>query len=266
MTLHKWRHFVLGCTSIFAMAGCASHRIAIAEKFGYAKREQLVDRVQDARDGQVAAKQQFESALKEFLAVTGVSSAELRDLEARYDKLNGAYKRSESRAQDVHDRITRVQQVADALFKEWREELKQYSNDALLHRSEQQLEDTCRQYDRLIDVMKAAESRMAPVLAAFQDQVLFLKHNLNARAILSLQQNAAQIQSDVKKLVREMEASIAEANAFIKQMQAPIMASGWIRMSCPISFRLPTITVRSGWTPENSDNACRLLLAAVRRL
>jgi hypothetical protein len=220
MTLHKCWRIVLGCITIFAMAGCASHRIAIAEKFGYAKREQLVDRVQDARDGQVAAKQQFESALKEFLAVTNVSSAELRDLEARYDKLNREYGRSESRAQNVHDRITKVQQVADALFKEWREELKQYSNQSLRRSSEQQLEDTRRQYDRLVDVMKAAEARIPPVLGAFKDQVLFLKHNLNARAISSLQQNAKQIQSDVKNLVREMEASIAEANAFIEQMHA----------------------------------------------
>ena len=50
--------------------------------------------------------------------------------------------------------------------------------------------------------------------------MLFLKHNLNARAISSLQQNAGQIQSDVTRLVKEMEASIAQANAFIQQMQA----------------------------------------------
>jgi ElaB/YqjD/DUF883 family membrane-anchored ribosome-binding protein len=219
MTLYRYRRIILGCMTVFTLAGCASHRIAIAERFGYAKREQLVDRVQDARDGQVAAKQQFESALKEFLAVTNVSGAELRALEARYDRLNREYARSESRAQEVRDRITKVQQVAAALFKEWGEELKQYSNQNLRRRSEQQLEDTRRQYGRLVGVMKAAESRMPPVLSAFKDQVLFLKHNLNARAISSLQQNAEQIQSDVRNLVREMEASIAEANAFIEQIQ-----------------------------------------------
>lgn len=176
--------------------------------------------IRDARDGQVAAKKPFESELKAVLAVTKVSSGELRDLEALYAKLNREYQRSESRAQDVHNRITRVEQVADALFKEWREELKQYSNQDLRRHSELQLEDTRRQYDRLINVMKAAESRMAPVLSAFKDQVLFLKHNLSARAISSLQQDAEQVQSDVTNLMREMEASIAEANSFIEKMLA----------------------------------------------
>ena len=219
MLTRRFYQAILGCIMLMTLAGCASHRIAIAEKFGYAKREQLVDRVQDARDGQVAAKQQFQSALKQFLATASVSNSEIRDLESRYDKLNHEYERSESRAQEVHDRIVRVQQVAEALFKEWREELKQYSNKNLRNSSEKQLEDTQRQYDRLIGVMKAAESRMVPVLSAFKDQVLYLKHNLNARAISSLQQNAAQIQSDVTNLVREMEASIAAANSFIEQMQ-----------------------------------------------
>ncbi len=67
--------------------------------------------------------------------------------------------------------------------------------------------------------MKAAEAKMDPVLAAFHDQVLYLKHNLNARAIASLQVTAGQIQSDVGSLVKEMEAAIAEANAFIDQMK-----------------------------------------------
>jgi hypothetical protein len=66
--------------------------------------------------------------------------------------------------------------------------------------------------------MKAAEAKMAPVLVAFKDQVLFLKHNLNARAIASLQTNVNQIQGDVSRLVAEMEASINEANQFIEQM------------------------------------------------
>ena len=214
------RGMVLGILAIGALAGCTSQRIALSEKFGYAKREQLVDRVEDARDGQEAAKQQFESALKEFLAVTEVSGAELRELEAQYDKLNREYERSESRAKDVHNRIGKVRQVADALFKEWRQELDQYTSAELRRHSERQLADTRRQYDRLIEVMETAEARMTPVLGAFKDQVLFLKHNLNARAISSLQQNADRIQSDVGSLVRDMEASIAEANAFIRQMQA----------------------------------------------
>lgn len=198
------------------MGGCSSTRIAIAEQFGYAKREQLVSRVEEARDGQQEAKKQFESALAEFIAVTGATDAEL---EAKYSKLKKELERSESRAKAVRDRIQSVENVGGALFKEWNAELKQYQSESLRSQSEQQLNDTRAKYDRLVAAMKAAASKMDPVLAAFNDQVLFLKHNLNARAVAALQGNVNQLQGEIGALVAEMEASIAEANQFIDGMK-----------------------------------------------
>lgn len=199
-----------------ALSGCASTRMEIAETFGYAKREQLVDKVESARDGQEAAKKQFESALAEFMAVTG---AEVGELEERYAALKREYDRSESKADAVRSRIKEVERVAAALFNEWEDELALYSSDELRRASTQQLEETRALYDRLVNVMKTAEATMDPVLAAFKDQVLFLKHNLNARAIASLQGNSAQLKSDIESLVREMEAAIAEADSFIDSMK-----------------------------------------------
>lgn len=195
--------------------GCASTTIALKEKMGYAKREQLVDRVKEARDEQTETKKQFESALAQFMAVTGASGG---DLETKYNKLKTEYERSETQAQDVRGRIEDVENVAGALFKEWEAELAQYSTESMRAASRRQLDDTKAQYQKLLGAMKAAEAKMSPVLVAFKDQVLFLKHNLNARAIASLQTNVNQIQSDVSRLVAEMEASINEANQFIEQM------------------------------------------------
>jgi ElaB/YqjD/DUF883 family membrane-anchored ribosome-binding protein len=202
------------------LAACSTAGIAIREQLGYAKREQLVARVEDARDSQTDAKKQFESALEEFLAVTGASAdAKTAELEARYKKLKSEFDRSESRADAVKSRITDVERVAEALFKEWNAELAQYTNAELRASSERQLNDTRREYDQLVGVMKTAAGKMDPVLAAFKDQVLFLKHNLNARAIASLQGEAQKIQTDVTALIREMQKSVDEANEFIQQMK-----------------------------------------------
>lgn len=202
--------------TLLTAAGCSSTRIALAEQFGYAKREQLVARVEEARDGQQDAKKQFESALQEFIAVTGATDAEL---EAKYSKLKKELDRSKSRADAVRDRITSVENVGEALFREWKAELKSYQSESLRAESQRQLNETRDKYDRLVGAMKNAASKMDPVLAAFNDQVLFMKHNLNARAIAALQGNVTQLQGDIATLVAEMEASIAEANAFIEGMK-----------------------------------------------
>jgi len=67
--------------------------------------------------------------------------------------------------------------------------------------------------------MKNAESKIEPILVVFKDQVMFIKHNLNAQAISSLKGELGSIKSDVSTLVTAMEKSINEANAFIKKME-----------------------------------------------
>jgi hypothetical protein len=203
------------CAIIFG--GCSSTYYGAMEKMGFAKREILVDRVEKTRDAQNEAKQQFASALEHFLAVTKADGGELQQ---KYDSLNREFTRSEARAKDVRDRIAAVEDVAEALFREWKAELKQYSSATLRSESERELDVTRRRYDDLIHVMRRAADRMDPVLATFRDQVLFLKHNLNARALASLSTTNRELEADISRLVADMEASIREAEDFIKAMHA----------------------------------------------
>jgi hypothetical protein len=69
--------------------------------------------------------------------------------------------------------------------------------------------------------MRLAEQRMQPVLNTFQDQVLFLKHNLNARAVASLREEFGAIENDIVALIKDMEASIAKADEFIEDLAEP---------------------------------------------
>lgn len=197
------------------LGGCSSASIRMREAFGQAKREQLVDRVEEARDKQEDAKEQFATTLEEFKALTGFEGG---DLEKTYDRLKRELGRSESRADGVRSKIRDVERVADAMFKEWRSELDEYQSADLRAASEDQLRRTESRYQDLLGAMKRAEAKMDPVLARFNDQVLFLKHNLNARAISSLETTVGALEDEIATLIAEMNASIAEANAFIDEM------------------------------------------------
>lgn len=200
-----------------ALAGCSGVNYAIREKFGQHKREILVDRVENAKDSQEAAKNQFVDALTQFKAVTGYKGGQL---EAKYDEIKSTYDGCAARAKDVSDRIAAIEDVAGALFKEWKQELEQYTSPSLRQASERQLAQTRASYEKLLTAMRTAESRMQPVLNTFKDQVLFLKHNLNARAIASLGDVSTELQGDMDRLIRDMQIAIDGANRFIEQMQA----------------------------------------------
>jgi hypothetical protein len=198
------------------LAGCESAYYGAWEKLGVHKRDILVDRVEEASEAQEAAKEEFQSALEKFASVVDVPPSKLKDT---YESLNEAFEDSEARAEKVSDRIDAVEAVSEDLFDEWEEEIDLIGNSRLRSSSESQLRASRKQYEELIKAMRRAESKMDPVLDAFRDQVLFLKHNLNAQAVASLQGELAGIQTDVAALIRDMETSIARSQAFIEDMQ-----------------------------------------------
>jgi len=201
---------------IFFTGGCQKAYYDTMEKFGVHKRDIMVDRVEKARDSQDEAKEQFLSALDQFSQVLNYRGGKLED---KYKALQAEYDKSEAKAEEVRERIAAIENVSEALFAEWEKELEQYSNAELRRDSQRKMVQTRTQYARLITAMHKAEAKMDPVLEAFKDQVLYLKHNLNAQAIASLQSELVAVESDIAALISEMEKSISEANDFIRTMQ-----------------------------------------------
>jgi hypothetical protein len=212
--------FVVALFVAMELIGCATTRSMYYnawEGMGYAKRERLVDDVKAAREQQSQAKQQFASALEQFKSVVNFQGG---DLEAMYNKLNKEYERCNSQAESVRSRIASVKNVAQALFGEWKTEIGQIKDDPSLQQQSRQLYDkTQKSYTDMVQRMDAAAATMDPVLTKFNNRVLFIKHNLNAQAIASLKGTELELGGDIDKLIREMEASIKQADDFIAEMQ-----------------------------------------------
>lgn len=203
---------------LLLLAGCESAYYGVQEKLGNLKNDILVDRVEDAMDAQEDAKEEFKDALEQFESVVSVPESELKSV---YNRLNDAFVDAQDKAQEVSGRIEKVEDVAEDLFDEWQAELEMITSVSLRTKSASALRASRRDFAALIKAMKRAESRMEPVLTSFRDHVLFLKHNLNAQAISSLRGELVGIESDVGRLIQEMERSIAEARSFLKTWDTP---------------------------------------------
>ena len=198
------------------VAACSSTYYKAMEGLGVEKRDILVGRVEDARDAQDSASEQFASALDQFRSTVSFDGGDLEDI---FDRLSDEYEDSVVAAEKVSDRIDSIEDVAEDLFEEWESELEQYSKASLRRSSSELLNDTRKRYKQLMTTMRRAERSMEPVLEAFQDQVLYLKHNLNARAIGALRNELGNIERDTATLISQMQKAINEANAFIDSME-----------------------------------------------
>ena len=114
--------------------------------------------------------------------------------------------------------------MAGALFAEWESELKLYTSSNLRRSSETRLAQTRESYAKLIGAMKRAESKIDPVLNPLRDQVLFLKHNLNARAVASLQEELVSVEAGERTDILILSLRTSPATASEKAFRAALEA------------------------------------------
>lgn len=201
---------------VLLIAACQSAYYEAAEQVGYHKRDILVDRVESSRDAQQDAEEQFQDALEQLSELTDFDGGDLEDI---YEEVADEYESSLEAAEEVTEQINAVEHVAKSLFAEWEEEINQYSNARLKSESQAKLRETRSRYNGMMTAMRKSEAKMDPVLRAMNDNVLYLKHNLNAKAVASLQVEFSRIEQDIKVLIVEMRKSIASSDAFIASMK-----------------------------------------------
>lgn len=214
--MFKFKRRLLILSAILLLSACSSAYYSAMEKVGIHKRDIMVDRVVDAKESQQEAQAQFKSALAEMTALINFDGG---DLESQYNIIQEQYQDSKEAAERVTSRIEKIEDVAEALFAEWQDEIEQISSTNLKRQSLAKLKETQRRYRALIKSMHRAESKMAPVLSALKDNSLFLKHNLNAKAIGALQGEMVTIKKDVSALIKDMNTAIEQSQKFINMLE-----------------------------------------------
>ncbi|MEM7084507.1 MAG: DUF2959 family protein [Pseudomonadota bacterium] len=201
---------------VVVIGGCASAKYSALEKVGIHKRDILVDDVEDARDAQADTREELVSAYEELSTLIGHDGGEL---ERQYDRLSKQVESAQDATDDLDDHLAAIDQVSNDLFEEWESELELYSSQALRNDQAQKLAESRQQFKQMRDSMQVARNRVDPVMAVLNDNVLYLKHSLNAQAVAALRGEAAKLEANVDALVRDMQVAIDEADSFISKMR-----------------------------------------------
>ena len=196
--------------------GCSSMYYAGMESVGVHKRDIMVDRVEDVQESQEDAQKEFKSALEHFGTLVTIKDTNLKEA---YEDFNDEYEDAKDAADDVSKSINKLEDVSLALFEEWEDEIVQYSNLKLQDQSKKKLRDTKSKYNKMMKSMRKSEQSMQPILATFYDNVLILKHSLNAQAIGALQGEFDALKNNINILISQMNQSIKESDKFIKEMK-----------------------------------------------
>lgn len=214
------KKILLSTASLFMVllfSGCAnSVYYAGMEKVGFHKRDIMVDRVKNVQESQKEAQEEFKSALEQFGSLVTIKDS---DLKSSYEKFNDEYEDVTEAAEELSTKIDKLENVSLALFEEWDDELSLYKNQKLKAQSQKNLKVTKSKYTSMMKSMRSSEKSMTPILDTFKDNVLILKHSLNAQAIGALQGEFGTLKKEISVLISRMNQSIKASNTFIKEMK-----------------------------------------------
>lgn len=216
---NRWQKINLaGAAGILlaVLSACSSMQYSALEKVGIHKRDILVDNVEDARDSQSETREQLVTAYEELTALIGYEGGEL---EKKYESLRKEVERSQDLTDELDEHLSDIDRVSKDLFKEWEAELDLYNSAALRADQAKKLSQSRRQFATMRDRMQKARDRVDPVMAVLSDNVLFLKHSLNAQALASLKGQVTLLEGQVDALIKDMQIAIDEADAFIVRMR-----------------------------------------------
>lgn len=193
----------------------SSAKYSAYEMVGMEKRDIFKREVKNVQEEQEDTTKAFKDALTRLKDIYDFEGG---DLEKQHNKFKSSYERANEESQELKARVAKVDKVAKDLFEEWQAELNEMKDPDLRKRSSSQLKETKSRYSGLEVQLKKSEKKIDPVLVKLKDQVLNLKHNLNARAIAGLKTESGKIQSDIESLIKEVEKSSKEAEALIKTL------------------------------------------------
>jgi len=204
---------------ILSSQGCNnSLGYSFQEAMGTPKRQVLLSRVQDTRDSLKETKKTFASAMQQFGSVYKESGAKL---ENKYVILKKEYDTCNSKASELRGQIANVKSIGQVLFQEWQKELDQFTNEQMRKLSEVKMQQTREKYVTMTDSMDRVSARITPVMNSMNDQLLNIKHSLNALIVVSLEEELTQLRGHMDSLSADIDASVNHCNAFIGSMAEP---------------------------------------------
>lgn len=214
----SWVRLMVACFALGAplLSGCQSAYYGLWEKVGVEKRDLLKSNVNDVKEEQAEAREQFQDALTRLRAQYGSQNTPLEKI---YDTTKSEYEESLAHAEDFRERIEEMDDVAEDLFDEWEDEIPAMRDAGLRQKSREKLAQTRTRYARLLQAVQASEKSMEPVLAQLQDQTIFLKHNLNAQALGTLEREMRDIEQGIGRLMADMDKAVRSADAFLRSLE-----------------------------------------------
>ncbi len=222
MTIAAIRLPAFACALTLLLSACRSNGALLLFGGDDDPQARLVERVHGAREQVSEVQTEFQTAFELFQRLTAPQAVELEELE---DDFEDSFENCQEESEDLDGTLTAIRADSEKLFADWSADLERFSGDALRKKSETMMVETQERSQRVIASLESVQSKMEPVLMQLQDYALFFNHNLNPRAIATLEDTYDDFDAEVKAMRIEIEKAQEEMRSFLLALEGQRAAS-----------------------------------------
>ncbi|MCK6460067.1 MAG: DUF2959 domain-containing protein [Planctomycetes bacterium] len=216
------RHIPRAVAAALVLAGlpaCSMVNDLIKGKTGPADVDDLVAAVENVHKELDASKGAMLAAVQELQTVTAPDFS--GDAVKAYEKLVDTVENSEDQADELRNRIEKMQAEAVPVFDQWTKDLEAYSNPEMRQRSQARLSAARERYDAVVAAVEPVLVEYEAINQSFRDHVLFLKHDMNPAALATIQDDVRRIAKDAASLDGRFNSGRAAAMAYVESSAQP---------------------------------------------
>jgi hypothetical protein len=184
---------------------------------GHERADEHIEKIERASEEMKDVRKHLNEAFEAYHKTLREGTDERR---SSYKDLVKALERCEEETKELRKRHREMDEQAEEYFKKWKNSVKDIKNADLERRSEERLEATRRRYREVSMRWKTMGEDYEPVLAELRDQVVYLGHDLNEDAVLSLKEDAAELEELARALFRSMEGFGSTADEYIGGLES----------------------------------------------
>lgn len=210
------KKLLIGALSLFFLCSCTTVYYKSWELLGREKRDLLSSNIESLKGEQEDAKEEFSDVLERMRSEY---VGEKQSLAETYSDFKSDYDDIKDEVDDVTSRLNRIDGLAKALFKEWLVEANEFDSREYRRKSLAKRGETMRSFNKYMKSTRALEAGMNQSLKSLQDEVVFLKHNLNSQIVSQFNVKLATLEKDMEKIIGKIEKSIEGTDSYIKEIR-----------------------------------------------
>ncbi|MEC9282962.1 MAG: DUF2959 family protein [Bdellovibrionota bacterium] len=210
------KKLLIGALSLFFLCSCTTVYYKSWELLGREKRDLLSSNIESLKGEQEDAKEEFSDVLERMRSEY---IGEKQSLAETYSDFKSDYDDIKDEVDDVTSRLNRIDGLAKALFKEWLLEANEFDSREYRRKSLAKRGETMRSFNKYMKSTRALEAGMNQSLKSLQDEVVFLKHNLNSQIVSQFNVKLATLEKDMEKIIGKIEKSIEGTDSYIKEIR-----------------------------------------------